>query len=613
MADTEIFTYEISMDNQYWIISSVISTPQTITIPTTHTGEVGGTTLTLPVKEIKANVFNQKSNIRYVFMGNTIETIGDNAFANCSGLLEITLSSNLNSLGNSCFYQCNNLTTVNYNGTLTSWCGITFNSDSNPIKNVNKFYLESNNEDTKYELTGAIEIPNNIQTIKDYAFDGFKNITRLTFQNNSQLETIGARAFQFCINLEQVIMPDSLENLGAYAFSGCSSLSEVVLPSNNSSFGNIGIASFLNCISLKTIYIPKILTRVGMNAFYGCSNLLNVLYDSNDPADWNAIVIGNNNTPLNDAIKYYYRATPPIDTSDNLNYWGKDANNNFVTYNLVGEQIAHLEDNNSVKDGYKVMIVPIKINTDYTIYIDSSVPIEIYACYYDGVNLLNTYMIDSSKVYVKNTNCSFSQPFVYRVNQDSIKEDNGNKIKTDIKVLENQLVMLLQIPEINTSTVVVLEGNYTNVNLLPNGELSTEEYFGKSFNQLPIEVQNSYFKTLSSLLNIADGQNYAFNDRLLEYLLLNVIDSEDEISQNIKRVQDYITSSKFYNTFNTKYKNNYIKGVWDVGMRKYIYDLVTQKTKNNLIYDVNGFVDKDTESILIKGKEDDLKAKMGVR
>lgn len=504
----------------------------------------------------------------------------------------------------------------------------------------NDYYAVSGVDDNTVE---TITIPSEYENlpVKSIAYEAFKNCTKLKKIEISQtIETIMGRAFYNCNSLSHIEIPNSVTTISGDVFYNCVSLISIEVDIGSINYksidGNLykkdgqnltliqyalgkndniflipdnvirlSSGAFSGSPYLQTIYLPNSITNIEYGVFNNCISLLYLLYNGNS-TDWNNIT-GHNY--VNVSKLYFFNEDEPTDFDNK--YWHKDNGKLAIWGTML---IPNVEiNNNTTKDGYKVMIVPIKINTDYTIYIDSSVPIEICACYYDGINLLNTNIIDSSKVYLKNTNSSFSQPFVYRVNQDSIKEDDGNKIKTDIKVLENQLVMLLQIPEINTSTVVVLEGNYKNINLLPNGELSTEQYFGIPFNQLPIETQNEYFKTLSSLLNIADGQNYAFNDRLIEYLLLNVIDSQDEISQNIKRIQDYITSNKFYNTFNTKYRNNYIKGVWDVNIRKYIYDLVTQKTKNNLIYDVNGFVDKDTESILIKGKEDDLRSKMGVR
>lgn len=276
-----------------------------------------------------------------------------------------------------------------------------------------------------------------------------------------------------------------------------------------------------------------------------------------------------------------------------------------------------LKTSNNLKDGYKTMIVPIKINTKYTIYIDSSLPVEFASIYYDGVNVLNEKQSDTSSYYkiydyLHKDYCSFNQPFTYIETEDSTSV-NG-EATTNINILQNQLVLLIQIPDINTSTVVVLEGDYTNTQLINidnkliiNDDGTTkliqkenaicEKYYGKEITELSNEIQEERFKSPSSLVQVIDGNNYAFNNRLIEYLLLNVIDSTEEISNNIYMIQKQISDYTSKNKLGEKYTNSYIKGVWDLKMRDYIFRLITQgKTKHTV--DINGFVDKDTERVL---------------
>ena len=129
--------------------------------------------------------------------------------------------------------------------------------------------------------------------------------------------------------------------------------------------------------------------------------------------------------------------------------------------------------------------------------------------------------------------------------------------------------MLIQIPEINTSTVMVLEGNYTEnklINTNCNGiEMQNgikKLYYGKPLKNIEeIDLVENYFSSVSSLTQIFDGQNYAFNDRLIEYLLLNAITKNDDITDNIKRIQEYISSYKAQSQLRERYTKPYIKGV----------------------------------------------------
>lgn len=262
--------------------------------------------------------------------------------------------------------------------------------------------------------------------------------------------------------------------------------------------------------------------------------------------------------------------------------------------------------NDNLYNGYKTLIVPIKPNMDYTIYIDSSIPYEICSLYYDGVNVLtpreNSYYTLFN--HIKVSYSSFNQPFTYRVDKSST--ESLGQVNTNYTILQNQLVMLIKIPEINTLSIVVLEGNYLgNKSLLLNGTYLSEYQLGSVIANYKTEqgILNKYFSSTPKLLKVVDGGNYAFDDRLIEYLSLNAITDKDYIADNIKRVQEYISSSKCLNNNGVRYTKNYIPGIWDINMRAFIYELVTSSTnKFRVLENINGYVDKDTESILLRGK-----------
>ena len=85
-------------------------------------------------------------------------------------------------------------------------------------------------------------------------------------------------------------------------------------------------------------------------------------------------------------------------------------------------------------------------------------------------------------------------------------------------------------------------------------------------------------------------------------MLLNVIDSKDEIYQNIERIQKYSTSTENREINNSNYTGTYVKGEWDDSLRKYLYDLVTKNIKTPTTVDISGYVDKDVETIITRGQ-----------
>ena len=115
-----------------------------------------------------------------------------------------------------------------------------------------------------------------IECIISYAFDNCHSLTEITI--TSSVTSIGSNAFSFCSSLTSITIPNSVTSIGSYAFSGCSSL-------EGATIGN-GV------------------TSIGDYAFNNCSCLTTVNYTGTEE-QWNAITVGSNNTPLNEANKNY--------------------------------------------------------------------------------------------------------------------------------------------------------------------------------------------------------------------------------------------------------------------------------------------------------------------
>ena len=91
---------------------------------------------------------------------------------------------------------------------------------------------------------------------------------------------IGAKAFNNCPLLEEVIIPDSVTEIESYesvgdtiysAFRNCTSLNSITLPNK---LTKIGTGAFSNCTGLTSITIPKSVTYLG--GFSGCTGLTSI-------------------------------------------------------------------------------------------------------------------------------------------------------------------------------------------------------------------------------------------------------------------------------------------------------------------------------------------------
>lgn len=285
-----------------------------------------------------------------------------------------------------------------------------------------------------------------------------------------------------------------------------------------------------------------------------------------------------------------------LDLMPYYNCWDGSFSDKLRIKNIVvtaNQSTAEVVNTNTVNDGYKTLIIPIKCNQDYTIYINSNSPVYIASIFY------NDDIILSPNVYgVNRINYStYNKPFLYNI------KINENNIGKDV-YYKNHLKLLIQVPLNNISKVVVLEGNYIDTTLLINNGFNElpKMYFGKNIDELSDYDVSKYFKTYSSLLRNVTDDVFAFSNRLIEYLLLNVIDLNDNITDNIKRIQEYASSYTCKNLNKQWYTIPYIKGVWTDNLRQFLYTLVTTLTTNNVTIDISGYVDKDTATIIERGQ-----------
>ncbi len=108
------------------------------------------------------------------------------------------------------------------------------------------------------------------------------------------------------------------------------------------------------------------------------------------------------------------------------------------------------------------------------------------------------------------------------------------------------------------------------------------------------------FSSPLQLLQVNTNEQYAFADRLIEYLTENVILPDgEEIYDDIRRVQKVMTWNNGTNNYSIS-----IPGVWDSKMSKVIYEyMTTRDLPKEVKHDLLGYVDKDVERYYQQTKE----------
>jgi hypothetical protein len=87
---------------------------------------------------------------------------------------------------------------------------------------------------------------------------------------SKSLITIGERAFKDCTSLTTIEIPPNVTTIDEEAFDGCFNLREVQL---NNVLNTLGPGAFNNCFCLAFIEIPASITIVSESTFYNCQSL----------------------------------------------------------------------------------------------------------------------------------------------------------------------------------------------------------------------------------------------------------------------------------------------------------------------------------------------------
>ncbi len=105
------------------------------------------------------------------------------------------------------------------------------------------------------------------------AFDYCISITSITVPES--VISIRAGAFNDCMSLASITIPEGIKSIEPRTFYGCSSLVSIVLPE---SITSIEKEAFMECTSLASIKIPSNVTSIGQEAFNSCKSLSSVTF-----------------------------------------------------------------------------------------------------------------------------------------------------------------------------------------------------------------------------------------------------------------------------------------------------------------------------------------------
>ena len=288
------------------------------------------------------------------------------------------------------------------------------------------------------------------------------------------------------------------------------------------------------------------------------------------------------------------------------------SNANIIYTVSSSEQVTFSSDDTK----YKIYMVPVKFAQNYTLAIDCHSTVQVVAGIMSAGKI--TKVLDGT--YARYSGCEFSSPVLYdklcyNDYYDTIKGAEQIGLSNTIKNIiptnsdlseDDSLYLFVKVPYNCNSSFVVLEGKY----FLDSYYENTRRVTSIKYEDKTVKINNPQLLDFNSL------SSHPIADRLIEFLLDNVICNTEEISDNIYRIQKTLlnksrpkksnSDDNIYYDDNINYLEYIAKpGIWTEKLKNAIiqYYLDYRRTlPNNSFssYDFVGFVDKDVERLLGK-------------
>lgn len=211
-------------------------------------------------------------------------------------------------------------------------CAVTYQSETSGKKYAGNIVIPSTVQDSD-------GVDYTVSTISDFAFQDCVKLQNVILPNT--IQSVGQQAFENCVLLQSIVLPKSVTTLGYYSFRGCISIESI----DFGSIEKIEDQCLAGCSSIDNLVIPNTVTEIGQDAFSGCSSLSNITFQSGHKklylSDYNnegplfaecsldSVFIGRNLTSKTDVA--YIESSPfskskmlrSVYVSDSVTYIGK--------------------------------------------------------------------------------------------------------------------------------------------------------------------------------------------------------------------------------------------------------------------------------------------------
>lgn len=199
-----------------------------------------------PVSEIGTCAFFGQVDLKSVTFPESLRRIGSSVFLECDSLTSIVLPEGLVSLEGGAFAECISLYEVTLPKSLTQISISPFPT----CYRLTEIHLPDDHPVLALVDGALINRAEKKVLFCPCVFNGSSDFKGSIADVLQDIQVIGEYAFERCIYLDSVVIPESVTSIMDYAFSGCENLRSITIPP---SVTHIGKNAFIGCKSLKVV------------------------------------------------------------------------------------------------------------------------------------------------------------------------------------------------------------------------------------------------------------------------------------------------------------------------------------------------------------------------